>query len=494
MNTKKVNIVGAGLGGLATACLLAAGGHEVTVFEKNKQAGGKINQIEAGGFRFDTGPSLLTMPFILEELFSRCGADLNRFLTLKPVDPICRYFFRDGTIFSCYQQLDKTLNEIQRFAPADTDSYEQFLSYSSDLYSHTKDAFLFNPLYSFQDLRNLNLLDFLKIDAFTTVSDRVDEYFESPHLRQFFKRFTTYNGSSPFQAPATLNVIPHVELNLGGYYVDGGMYNIITSLFKLAQKMGVRFLFDTRITKIEVKQKQARSLIDEDGKRYKADLIISNCDASETYLHLLDEGDISKKQKKSIRSMEPSCSGFVLLLGINRSYPQLCHHNIFFSGDYEREFRQIFKKKIMPDDPTIYIADTSVSNPGHAPVNGSNLFILVNAPYLSDQYDWQKHELSYAEFIITELENRGLDDLGESIVQQSTITPLDFQEKYRSNRGSIYGTSSNNRLSAFMRPKNKSRQIDGLYVTGGSSHPGGGIPLVILSAFHALELIERYDD
>lgn len=493
MKPKTIHVIGAGLGGVAVSCLLASKGHKVTVFEKNGTPGGKINQLESAGFRFDTGPSLLTMPFVLEELFSRCGANLCDYLSLKPVEPICRYFYPDGVTFSCYQNLEKTLKEIKRIAPADVSNYKDFLSYSAKLYDRTKDAFLFNPLYSFKDLGNLNLLDFFKIDAFTTVADRVDAYFDSPYLRQFFKRFTTYNGSSPFQAPATLNVIPHVELALGGYYVDGGMYTLIQALVRLAKKLDVSFLFDTSISKIRVGNSAVQSLIDDYGNMYNADLVISNSDASETYMTLLDDKDISKRQKSSIRSLEPSCSGFVLLLGIDKTYKRLSHHNIFFSENYEEEFHQIFEEKVMPDDPTIYIANTSVSNPEHAPEGGSNLFVLVNAPYLSDRYDWDEREQDYISHIISELEKRGLQGLSSSIVHKSTITPVDFHKKYRSNRGSIYGTSSNNRMAAFMRPRNKSRELDGLYLTGGSTHPGGGIPLVILSAFHALELIERYE-
>lgn len=493
MQPKKINVIGAGLGGLAVSCLLAAKGHDVTVFEKNEGPGGKINQVESFGFRFDTGPSLLTMPFILEELFSRCGAELSDYLSLKSVEPICRYFYRDGTVFSCSHKKEETLNEIKRIAPEDVAAYNKFLSYSADLYDRTKDAFLFNPLYGLKDLGNVNLLDFFRIDAFKTVSERVDDYFQSLYLRKFFKRFTTYNGSSPYQAPATLNVIPHVELALGGYYIDGGIYALVEALFSLAKRLGVSFLFDTTISRIKAEDDSVQSIVDNFGNMYSADLVISNSDAAETYMNLLEDETIPKSKKQSIQSLEPSCSGFVLLLGIDKSYEKLSHHNIFFSEDYEREFRQIFNEKVMPEDPTIYIADTSHSNPAHAPDDGSNLFVLVNAPYLSDRYDWGEHRSDYASHVISELELRGLDRLGDSIMYQESITPADFYEKYRSNKGSIYGTSSNNRMAAFLRPRNKSREIDGLYLTGGSTHPGGGIPLVILSAFHALDLIERYE-
>jgi phytoene desaturase len=222
--------------------------------------------------------------------------------------------------------------------------------------------------------------------------------------------------------------------------------------------------------------------------------VISNSDATETTLRLLPDAVIPPRKRKKAANIEPSCSGFVLLLGIDTKYEQLVHHNIFFSDNYEREFEQLFEKKIMPDDPTIYVANTSFSDPDHAPKNGSNLFILVNAPYLSKHYDWEVSEQLYGDKIIRELEKKGLRGLSKHIKFRKSITPVEFYQKYRSNKGSIYGTSSNSMFSAFLRPRNKSREVEKLYYVGGSTHPGGGIPLVIQSAFNAVELIGRYEE
>jgi phytoene desaturase len=488
---QKAIIIGAGLAGLAAASLLAKEGYHVTVYEKNSVPGGKMQEFEKDGYRFDTGPSLFTMPFILEKLFSHCGKNLNEYLSFTELDPLCRYFYPDGVIFDNFSDREQTEKEIRRFAPEDAEAYTKFLDRSEELYNRTAEAFLFNPLYDLRDLKSLNLFDFLDIDAFSTVSDKVDQYFKSDYLRQFFKRFTTYNGSSPYQAPATLNVIPHVELNQGGYYVKGGLYRIARALHKLAEENGAEFVFDSQISSIEVKKSKAVGVVFKNGNSAHTDLIFANSDATDTILNLLPVDSISPRKKRKQASIEPSCSGFVMMLGCNKKWDQLKHHNIFFSSDYRREFDDIFIAKKMPDDPTIYIANTSYSDLDHAPDGSSNLFILVNAPYVTEHQDWEALGETYSALLLNELEKRGLDGLNNSIEISQIITPNDFMYNYGSNKGSIYGTSSNSKFSAFLRPRNKLKGVENLYLVGGSTHPGGGIPLVIQSAFNAIELLKR---
>ncbi|MEX2456928.1 MAG: phytoene desaturase family protein [Balneolaceae bacterium] len=490
---KNAIVIGAGIGGLAAASLLAKKGWDVTLFEKNDCPGGKMQQWESSGFQFDTGPSLLTMPFQLKKLFEECGKDINDYLSLIEPDPLCRYFYKDGVVFDNFADHDKTVEQIRQFAPNDAEAYRSFLYHSEDLYNKTAEAFLFNPLNDLSDLKKLKWADVLSINAFSTVSKKVDQFFSSPHLRKFFKRFTTYNGSSPYQAPATLNVIPHVELNQGGYYVKGGLYEIAKSLEKLALSMGVSIEYNQNVTSILSDHRRVKAVQINGEKRINTDLIVANSDASETILHLLSSTAISNGKRRSQQNLEPSCSGFVLLLGCDKKWDQLKHHNIFFSDNYKKEFSQIFQDNVLPDDPTIYVANTSVSDPDHAPEGGSNLFVLVNAPYLAKNQDWDHRKKTYRDHIINELEARGLDGLRSAIKTKNIIIPLDFYKKYGSNKGSIYGTSSNSIFSAFLRPRNKLREFENLYLVGGSTHPGGGIPLVIQSAFNAMQILERQD-
>jgi len=487
----KIAVIGAGIAGLSAACELAKDGHLVEVFEQNSGPGGKMHEISIDGFRFDTGPSLFTMPFIAEHLFRYCGYDIYDFIELVNLDPLCRYYFQDGTHFDSYTDREKAVKDLSEIDQQDAAEYVRFLDYSAKLYDRTAQSFLYNPLADFKDVRSLNFIDMLRIDAFTTVSDRVDRSFRHPHIRQFFKRFTTYNGSDPWQAPATLNVIPHVELSLGGYYIKGGMFRLAEALVQLAKKLGVTFHFSKGVTSLHIEDKIAKGIL-VDGNIIAFDLIVSNADATDTYTRLISDDVIDKQSKIRLASVEPSCSGFVILLGIDRKYDQLAHHTIFFSSDYKSEFTDIFKHGRLPDDPTIYVADTSLSDSEHAPEDGSNLFILVNAPWVRDGEDLtQSAAEHYADKVVLKLAEHGLRGLSAATVVRSIITPNDFMRRWGSNRGSIYGTSSNHRLSAFVRPRNRSPFVRNLYLAGGSTHPGGGIPLVMLSARHACTLIRR---
>lgn len=486
-------VIGGGIGGMAAAAELAVDGHSVTLLEKNANLGGKLNQIKADGFRFDTGPSLLTMPHLLDELFDRAGLPESDRPEYLPLNPGCRYFWQNGTRFDASSDLSATLAEIRRIAPEDETGYVRFLGHSADLYAKTAETFLFNPLRGWSDLKSLKLSDVFRINATKTVSGVVDRYVESPYLRQFFKRFTTYNGSSPYHAPATLNVIPFVEVAQGGWYVKGGMYRIAEALETLLRKHEVTIRTECDVDEILTEDKAATGVKTTDGRTFRADAVIANSDAHETYTQLLSKDVVSASVRKKQNRIEPSCSGFVLLLGTDRKWDQLHHHNIFFSDDYRREFEDIFNRKELPGDPTIYIADTSFTDPDHAIPGGSNLFVLINAPYITGKPDPDKSE-AYANDVIRMLEQRGLDDLNKHIRYKQIIDPHAFYDWFRSKRGSIYGTSSNSKMAAFMRPRNRSPYIENLYLCGGSTHPGGGIPLVLLSARHAVRAFREDGD
>ncbi|HVE59833.1 MAG TPA: phytoene desaturase family protein [Pyrinomonadaceae bacterium] len=478
---KNIIIIGAGLGGLSAACRLAKAGFSVTVLEKNEAVGGKVNFVESGGYKFDTGASLLTMRHVLEDLFEFCGKRVEDYLEIVPLEPICRYFWTDGAQFDASQNIERTEREIEKLAPEDALNFRTYLADSKQKYEIAERTFLAKSLNDLPKLlRTKYLPDLLKISTLKTLDKHNASYFKSAKLQQIFNRFATYNGSSPFETPATFALIPFVEFGLGAWYVRGGMYEIPRALERLAKELGVKIFTGAEVEKIVVENKKAVG-VKVGGEIRNADTVISNADAVETYRNLLPV--------KKYQNREPSCSGFVLLLGTRKKFPQLAHHNIFFSDDYRAEFDALFKKKIPAPNPTIYICATSRTDETQSPEGHENLFVLVNAPYTNDKINWQTEGKSYRDLVIRKLENFGLEGLEDSIDFEQIITPEDFEKKYRANRGSIYGISSNGIFSAFLRVPNRSREIENLYFVGGATHPGGGIPLVLLSGKMAAESI-----
>lgn len=483
---KKIVIIGAGLGGLAAACRLAKNNFDVTILEKNETVGGKVNSVESNGYKFDTGASLLTMRHILEELFEACGKRLADYLEIVPLEPICRYFWTDNTVFDASQNIENTEQEIEKIEPGDVDNFRKYLADSKQKYEIGARTFLAKSLNDLPKLLKPKYLpDLLKISTLKTLDQHNAKYFKSEKLRQLFNRFATYNGSSPYQTPATFALIPFVEFGLGAWYVKGGMYEIPKAFERLARELGVEIGVNAEVEKIIVENKKAVGAKLKNGETISADFVISNADAIETYRNLLPI------ENEKFQNREPSCSGFILLLGTRKKFPQLAHHNIFFSDDYKAEFEAIFKQKIPAPNPTIYICATSVNDPTQAPNGHENLFVLINAPYTSEQTNWETEKKSYRDLIIKKLENFGLADLESSIDYEQIITPADFEKKYAANRGSIYGISSNGIFSAFLRVPNKSKTIENLFFAGGATHPGGGIPLVLLSGKMAAEMIDE---
>lgn len=480
---KNIIIIGAGLGGLSAACRLAKTGFSVTVLEKNEAVGGKVNFVEANGYKFDTGASLLTMRHVLEDLFEFCGKRVEDYLEIVPLEPICRYFWSDGTQFDASQNIERTESEIAKLEPSDVENFRKYLADSKQKYEIAERTFLAKSLNDLPKLLRAKYLpDLLKISTLKTLDKHNAGYFKSAKLQQLFNRFATYNGSSPYQTPATFALIPFVEFGLGAWYVRGGMYEIPRALEKLAIELGVKIFTESEVEKIVVEDKKAVG-VKVGGEIAGADAVISNADAVETYRNLLPI--------KKFQNREPSCSGFVLLLGTRKKFPNLAHHNIFFSDDYRGEFDAIFKEKVPAPNPTIYICATSRTDETQSPDGHENLFILVNAPYTNDKINWQTEAKSYRDLIIKKLESFGIEDLESSIDFEQIITPEDFEKKYRANRGSIYGISSNGIFSAFLRVPNRSREIENLYFVGGATHPGGGIPLVLLSGKMTAEMIEE---
>ncbi len=487
--SKSVIVIGGGIGGLTTAIRLQHAGYNVTILEKNPKVGGKMYEIEDSGFRWDTGPSVITMRHVFEDLFASVGKNLSDYLTLLPVDPLTRYFYPDGTIFNASRDLSTMANEIAKINERDVEGFLKYLAYAAQIHRITGPVFIYDKPPTPASFARVPVQDWLKADPFRNMHGAIKGFVKSDKMRQLLGRFATYVGGSPYLAPATLNVIAHVELTGGVWYPQNGIYSIASALEKLASELGVVIKTHCGADQINITNGKVSGVICENGQVHQADAVVSNVDVTTTAKHLLPSDAISAQKQKNLESFDPSCSGFVMMLGIEGEYPELAHHNIFFSSDYEREFQQIFVDEVMPDDPTIYLCITSKTDAQHAPDGHENWFILVNAPALSDKFDWEAQQQNYRDKILRILAEKYNLDIRDKIRVEKHMTPADLQNMSGGWRGALYGPSPNNRFAAFKRPHNRSKDTDGLYYVGGTTHPGGGVPMVMLSGKVTADMI-----
>ena len=488
---KRIGIVGSGLGGLSAAIRLASAGYEVEIFESNSYPGGKAASVEFDGFRFDAGPSLLTMPFVLEDLFAEAGENLSDHLNLKRMDIICKYFYPDSTILNAYSDTNKFADEIELKTSDEKDSVLNYLDYCKNIYELTAELFLFNSPSRLKTFFNAKAFKTLfkinQIDPFRTMDKSNRRFFNDEKTIQLFNRYATYNGSDPYQAPATLNIIQHVEYNLGAFLPEKGIHQLTQELYNLALKKNVKFHFNTEVKSL-VSENGSVKAINTGDNTYNFDAVISNSDVNTTFQKLLN--DNKTLESKRYQKLEPSLSGLVFYWAINDSHPKLEVHNVIFSADYKKEFDDIFNNRIIPENPTIYIYISSKYNQDDAPPGKENWFVMVNAPYIKEQ-NWNQEIKSARKRIADKINSVLGINIENKITGERILSPLDIQNKTGSFRGSIYGISSNSRNAAFLRQPNKSRSYKNLYFCGGSSHPGGGIPLVILSGKIVSDLIKK---
>ena len=487
----KVVIIGAGVGGLATAALLAAQGHHVVVCEQAETVGGKVGLIERDGFRFDTGPSLLTMPHVLDEVFAACGASLADHLDVVRVEPIARTRFADGTTIETLSDLDAFCAQLdERLEPGSGDDWRRLMDRAAAIWRTVEVPVLRSPLRGLRDLAPLagRASDLARVAPQQTLRALGRRHLRDARLRMFLERYATYTGSDPRRAPAALLTIPYVEQTFGGWYVRGGLRRIGEALRDLATSCGAVVRTGADVTQIELRSGRACGVRLAGGERIAADVVVANADATHVYGDLVPVRATRSARRRLARA-EPSLSGFVLLLGVEGKTPGVPHHSVLFPADYDAEFDQVFSARPRPvDDPTIYVAvpdDRAV-----APHGCEAWFVLVNAPrHGHGGVDWASPQRaqSYGEHILDALAARGLDLRGR-VRARETITPADLEQRTRAVGGAIYGTSSNGRRAAFLRPANAT-PVPGLYLVGGSSHPGGGLPLVLLSAQIVAELV-----
>jgi phytoene desaturase len=486
----KIGIIGAGIGGLAAAVRMASKGHEVTVFEANAYPGGKLSEFtlytegpdsEKAAYRFDAGPSLFTMPQYVEDLFEAANEPMTDYFQYEKQDIVCQYFWDDNTRLTAWADKEKLTQEIENQLFVDKKNIDAIFQSAALKYDMAGSIFLENSLHkgktwlSSKVLKSMLLMP--RFDIFKTMHNtHIQLTNNNPKLTQFLDRFATYNGSNPYRASGMLSVIPHFEHGIGCFYPKGGMYEITQSIYNLGLKKGVKYHFNQKIKEILVENHNAVGLKTADKTHY-FDRIISNMDVYFTYKHLLPK----EKHPEKTLNQERSTSGLIFYWGVKKQFPELHLHNIFFSKDYKNEFDTLQNGDICAD-PTAYVNITSKLTPSDAPEGCENWFVLINAPYNNGQQDWESIIKKTRDNIIKKISNVLNIDLQSLIEVEDILHPLSIEAKTASFAGALYGTSSNSMMSAFLRHPNFSSSINNLYFVGGSVHPGGGIPLALLSA------------
>lgn len=480
----KAIIIGAGVGGLATAIRLARLGFEVDVYEASEKPGGKLNQVTGNGFRFDAGPSLFTLPELALELLDD---DLKFGVKRLPV--VTRYFWSDGLELDAHSDVDEFCRETETKTDVRSITLKNYLNETGEIYKITAPVFIFGSLHKLRSLvrwSNLNsVAGIFRLKAFRTLHRHNHLTLKNDRLVQILDRYATYNGSNPFETPATLRVIAHLEHNLGAWLPDGGMFTIVGSFLRQLERLNVRIHFNEPVISVDVKNRKVCGVTTSNGYN-PASVVISNMDIYRFYKFLLPDAN----KLKILDRQQRSTSAIIFYWGIRGSFNKLDVHNIFFSDDYKKEFDDLFRHFTLSSDPTVYVYISSKIFREDAPEHCENWFVMVNAPENIGQ-NWDDMVNTARVNILKKLEKALSAKIEERIVFEEVLDPVKVEEKTGSWHGSLYGPSSNSLFSAFRRHPNFSRDIKGLYFTGGSVHPGGGIPLCLSSAKIVASLIEN---
>ena len=489
----KIVVIGAGMGGMTAAARLSRGGHEVVLYEASDQVGGKCRTEWIGKVAFDTGPSLLTLPAVYKDFFQRTGKPMGLVCPIESVDPSFDYRFGDGSNlkFSNLSR-NKTLESISETFDAESASqWDRIMKRAERMWDVSRGPFIESELKSpISLMKRLTFMRDMKIIApWKTLRDHADEILKDQRLRYIMDRYATYSGSDPRKAPAVLSTIAFVEESFGAWHVKGGLGQLTATVYQRALDVGVKFHLSTAVASISTEGKKVTGVVLADGTFVQADVVVANADASLVYNKLISGHKRAlKKARKNIAIADVSVAGFCLLLGMRKDPEQvLNHHTILFPENYDAEFDAIFTHGKPVEKPTIYICapqDPAMSKDETL----EGWFVLVNAP-THGQFDWNNKEFArnYANTIIDQIEARGIS-VRDRLESLTIRTPADLEAAVHAPGGAIYGTSSNGARAAFMRAKNRS-PIKGLYLVGGSAHPGGGLPLVGISGDLVTEAI-----
>lgn len=496
-NDLPIGVIGGGLGGLAAACVLAARGHRVILWEKNDWLGGKAAVFEERGFRFDMGPTILTVPRVLDRIFAEAGQDARKAMDLRRLDPQWRCFFDDGSVLDLKENVPEMQGTLAAYAPGTEAGYADFIRMSAKLHEVSEKFFFWRSVEGITDTMDLKknmdietLRDVMSLRMGTTVAGQIRKRVSDPRVAQMLDHFVQYVGSSPYGSPAVLCGIAHMQTNDGVWYPIGGTRAVPVALETLARSLGVEIHTGVLANRVVTEGGAVSGVELPDGSVTPVRAVVSNMDAVRTMKELVGgepERSFSKRWKR-----EPACSGVVLYLGLDRAYEHLAHHDFVFSRDPEEEFNAIYGKGEPAPDPTCYIAAPARTEPGVAPPGGEALYVLVHTPYLRPHHDWSKMLPEYRRVILEKLKRTaGMKDIEERIVVERHLTPQDIHDRYRVLNGAIYGLASHGRMLGAFKPGNRSKDLAGLYLAGGAAHPGPGMPMVLMSGWIAGDTVDQ---
>lgn len=498
-NGAPVGVIGGGLAGLAAACTLAARGYKVTLFEANPWLGGKAALLEEQGFRFDMGPTILTLPRVLRRIFDEAGRRLEDYLDLVPLDPQWRCFFEDSSTLDLAADVARMRRTLEAYsaAPGDAERFQQFIDYAHRLHRISEKFYFWKSIGGIGDMMDVRgslslatLRDVLAMRMGRSVGSTVRAYVRDPRVAQMIDHFTQYVGSCPDASPAVLCGIAHMQTHDGVWYPMGGARAVPEALAKLAAELGVEVVTEATVSRIEHAPGHVTGVALADGRRFPLAAVVSNMDAVRTYRELVGGPPAARFARK--RDYEPACSGVVLYLGLSRRYEHLLHHNFVFSRDPHEEFAAIYRRGEPAPDPTAYLAAPAATDPAVAPPGGEALYVLVHTPYLRPHHDWREMLPAYRETILAKLERvAGMSDLRDRIVFERALTPQDIHDRYRVLNGAIYGLASHGKFFGAFKPANRRDDLAGLYLAGGAAHPGPGMPMVLMSGWIAADSLDR---
>jgi len=473
-------VIGAGIGGIATAGRLARNGYQVTVLEKNETPGGRANQIRRDGHRFDIGPTLFLMPEVWEETYAALGEKMSDHLDLKRIDPTYKVHFEDGLQLQLTSDIGKMQTQLEMVEKTAFTGFLNYIAEGSQHYKLSLEKFVgrnFFNIFEYFSLKNLPLI--FKLKALAKHYANTGRFFKDERLKAAFTFQNMYLGLSPYDAPATYSLLQYTELAEGVWYPIGGLYRAIESLTEIAEKLGVNFIYNAPVKQLKVAGSKVEGVVLEDGREFNSDIFVGNADLPYIYKELLPEKAAAKKLEKKLYT----CSTIMFYWGVDKQYSQIAHHNVFLGGDYKDSFDRIFNDHDLPENPSFYVHAPTRTDASAAPEGQDTLYVLVPVGHLDEGQDWDARVAQARKSVMKRLtKEMGITDLDEHIKFEIVYQPQVWKERFNLEKGAAFGLSHNFWQVGYLRPQNRHAKYKNLYFTGASTHPGTGLPIVLLSA------------